>query len=478
MSKQIMGTSARLCAAVVAATLVSCGGGGGAGDSGESGVSPGLLAAAIPEGDHILFAVTGLLVTEFDNTASISIVRTGDALGDTTVNYRVNDGSAKNGADFLAADGVLSWADGETGEKQIAFDLYPDISTETLENFEVELFELSGEETISGSSTINVDIADEACLQVSGELQSNTNWAGPCYHITDSVIVSEQAQLTIERGATVIANASAGITISDNATIHVDGSQQRPVRFKGASSAVGSWSGIAITSTNPLQQLNHVVIEGASIGLDLVPGAQLGSFANNTINNTTIAAIRIPTDVIDSLGDALVFNNNPGGIQLLTEIVTSDNPLTLTPQTTHYSSGQSLIVDGKLVLEAGVDLRFGADARMYIGQNGSLNAAGTEAAPILISGVNPIAGFWNGIQWVSSVSGDNRLSYVTVEYGGGDPVRPGNLIIEGSGTVLVIENSTLANSRGYGLYQKGAGSNITQDNVTYSNNELGEHVIQ
>ncbi|MEE9335799.1 MAG: Calx-beta domain-containing protein [Granulosicoccaceae bacterium] len=471
MSKQVMGSSARLCVALVAATLASCGGGGG-------GVqAPGNPAAAVPDGDHLLFAVTSMSVTEFDGISGVSVLRTGDAVGATSINYRVDEGNAENGSDFEASDGVLSWADGETGAKTITFDVYPDIHTETSETFEIVLYGLSGEETVSGSNTLSVEIADSACQQVSDVMPNNATWAGPCYHITDTVIMSAQAQLIIEQGVTVIANANAGISIVDNATIYAEGTQANPVRFKGASPAAGSWNGISIISTNPLQQFNHVAIEGATIGVDLIAGSQLGSFANNSISNTSVAAMRIPTDVLSSLGDGLVFENNPGGIGLVAKTITDANPLTLSPQATHYSYSSSLIVDGKLVLEPGVDLRFGADSRIYISSNGSLNAVGTQTQPIVITGVTPRAGFWNGIQWVSSTSTDNRLAYVTIEYGGGDPARSGNLIVEGSDVNLAIQNSTIANSAGYGLYQISSGSVVTQDNVTYSNNELGGHLI-
>lgn len=470
--KQITGTSARLCAALVAASLASCGGGGGG-----SGDAPGNPAAAIPAGDHILFAVTSLSLTEFAGASSVSILRTGDAVGTTSVNFRVNEGSAENGTDFEAVDGVLTWADGETAAKTITFDVFPDSATETLETFEIELFGLTGIETINGSSSLSIEIADSACQRVSGELSNNATWAEPCYHITDTVIMSGQAQLTIEQGTTVIANADAGINIVDNATIYAEGTQAMPVLLKGVATTAGAWNGIAITSTNPMQQLNHVVIESAEIGVELVKGAQLGSFANNSISNTSVAAVRIPTDVIDSLGDGLVFDNNPGGIGLVTERVTSTEPLTLSPQATHYSIGRLLVVDGELTLEPGVDLRFAADTLMYVSQNGSLNAVGTQAQPILITGVTPSAGFWNGIQWVSSTSTKNRLSYVTVEYGGGDPARSGNLIVEGSGVNLAIDNSTIANSAGYGLYQISSGAVITQEDVTYSNNDNGDQFI-
>ncbi len=471
MSKQILGSSAHLCAALVAATLTACGGGGGGG-------SPSSPAAAIPEGDHLLFAVNSLSVTETDGSSSVSVLRTGDGVGETTINYLFSDGSATNGADFEASDGVLSWADGETGAKTIKFDLQPDVDTETLENFEIELYGLTGNETLSGSNSLSVEITDAVCHRVSGVMPTNTSWVEPCYYLIDTVTMTEQAQLSIEQGVTVIANANAGIVVADNASIYAQGTQAKPVSFKGLAPIAGAWSGIAINSTNPMQQLNHVAIESANIGVDVSTGAQLGSFANNTLSHTGVAAVRIPSNAIDSLGDGLVFNNNPGGIRLHADKVTNENPLTLTAQATHYSIGRLLIVDGDLVLEPGVELRFAADTLMYVSQNGSVNAVGSQAQPIAISGVDPRAGFWNGIQWVSSTSTKNRLSYVTVEHAGGDPARSGNLVIEGSGVNLAIDNSMIANSAGYGIYQVSSGSNLTLETVTYSNNRLGDHFVR
>jgi len=467
-----MRCGARLCAALVAGTLTACGGGGGGG-----GTAPGSPAAAIPEGNHILFALESLSVSEFDGTVRVSVLRTGDAVGEATVNYLFSDGTATNGADFNATDGMLSWAAGETGMKTIRVDVHPDVVTESLENFDINLYGLTGSDSLSGSKSLSVEIADRACQEVSGAMTSNVVWTDPCYHITDTVALSEQAQLNIEPGVTVIANSNTGIAIGGNATIFAQGSAAEPVRLKGTSPSAGSWSGLSISSTNPLQQINHVDIEGANIGVDLVDGAQLGSFANNSIRNTGMAAIRMSTDLVDSLGAGLAFSNNPGGIRLLTDKITSTNPLTLTPQATHYSIGRLLIVDGELTLEPGVDLRFAADTLMYVSQNGSVNAVGTAAQPIVISGVNPRPGFWNGIQWVSSSSTRNQFSYVTVEYGGGDPARSGNLIIEGSGVNLSIDNSSIVNSAGYGIYQISSGANLALDAVVYSNNALGDHLI-
>jgi len=455
-----------LTAVLVAATLTSCGGG-------SSGTAP-QSAAALPDGNHIVFANTSVLVTELDGRGSVSVVRTGDASGETSVSFRVNDGSAVNGTDFDAVEGMVSWVAGETGPKQINFDLLPDVSTESLENFDIELFGLNGDETLYGSRSVTVEIADVACSLVAGAMGRDTTLNQPCYHVTDSIMVTGSAQLTIAAGTTLLANPDAGISITDNASIAVSGSQGQPAYLKGSERKSNSWKGVSITSTNPMQQINHAVIEGARFGVDLLPGAQLGSFSDNTIKNTSSAAIRLHTDALDSLGSGLTFENNPGGIQIIADRVTAAKPLTLKPQATHYSTGTTLIVDGDLVLQPGVDLRFANDTQIYISQNGSLNAVGTAAKPIALTGINPAPGYWAGIQWVSSTSSNNHLSYVTVSHGGGDAARSGNLILDGNNVNLVIENSTISGSAGYGLYLLDNNAMITQNNVTYTNNDKGE----
>lgn len=474
MKKSQIGTHLSLLAVMVAATLSACGGGGGGGESSPSVA----VAAAMPEGDHVLFSVTQMSVSETDRRASVDVIRTGDANGETSIAYRFINKTASNGEDFIAEDGVLTWAEGDSGSRTISFEMQADTQAESLEQFSVELFDLVGAETLSGSSVLDIDVSDVACEQVSGSLVADTDWTASCYHITDTVMVSAQAQLHIGAGATIIAESGAGITVSDNGNIDVQGTSAAPVLLKGSSAAAGSWDGIAIISDNPLQRVNYAIIEGATIGLDMTQGAQIGSFDHNAISNSAEAAMRLPTSSLGSLGENLAFDNNPGGVRLLSKTITTATPTTIPALSIHYSLNASLIVDGDLVVMPGVEMRFAADTQIYIGQNGSLNAVGTVDEPIVLTGTESVAGHWNGIQFVSSSSIDNIFSHVTVAFGGGEPARAGNIIVDGNESVLHINDSLISDSAGYGLFQLSTGSDIQTDNVEYVNNALGDHVIR
>ena len=63
-------------ATLVCLLLVACGGGGSSSDGADS-AGPITLAAALPEGDHILFAATALTLSESDRIGSLTVIRTG-----------------------------------------------------------------------------------------------------------------------------------------------------------------------------------------------------------------------------------------------------------------------------------------------------------------------------------------------------------------------------------------------------------------
>ena len=76
-------------------------------------------------------------------------------------------------------------------------------------------------------------------------------------------------------------------------------------------------------------------------------------------------------------------------------------------------------VNAHLTLMPGVTLLFDTGKGMSVHSSGALTAEGTAADPIVLSGVEALRGSWCGIEFVDSLSADNKLTLVTVEYGGG-----------------------------------------------------------
>ena len=106
-----------------------------------------------------------------------------------------------------------------------------------------------------------------------------------------------------------------------------------------------------------------------------------------------------------------------------------------------------------LVIEPGVVIEFTAGSGLEIGDDGSIVAQGTASEPIVLTGVDKIAGSWLGLL-NNSANVQNVLSHVTISYGGGGSFNSnddrGSLIMWAS-SHLSIENSTFSHSASYGI---------------------------
>ncbi len=141
-----------------------------------------------------------------------------------------------------------------------------------------------------------------------------------------------------------------------------------------------------------------------------------------------------------------------------------------------YYVKQDLSVSGgaTLTLLPGVRIVFEEGHEMTVTSDGKLQAVGTKAKPIVLTGEQPIRGYWGGLRFSFSNSMDNRLEYVKIQYGGG--YWDGNLYLTGgaaSPTRIAISNCTFQKSGSYGIL---TGSEVLISSFsenTLTNNTLG-----
>lgn len=124
-------------------------------DSGFDSQLTGDLVPEPPDPDpvfpgHIQFASTAYTVVESVGTIYIEILRAGGSDGAVTVDYATSINTA-TAADFTAAAGTVSFADGET-TKSIPITILTDAVLESAENFQVTL------SNPTGGATLNTDI--------------------------------------------------------------------------------------------------------------------------------------------------------------------------------------------------------------------------------------------------------------------------------------------------------------------------------
>jgi len=100
-----------------------------------------------------------------------------------------------------------------------------------------------------------------------------------------------------------------------------------------------------------------------------------------------------------------------------------------------------------LTITPGVTLKFSSGISLWVRSDGALNAVGTAAAPIIFTGTEKTAGFWDGITLYNSNNSKNELKYATVEYGG---TEGANLSIDVE-TRIKLSHSTIRHSSEYGV---------------------------
>jgi len=98
-------------------------------------------------------------IAESDGSVNIEVTRSGNILGEASVDFATSDGSAASGSDYSQNSGTLTFADGVTRQK-ITIDITDDILLEENENFSVILSNSSGALLSDGATTATVNIID------------------------------------------------------------------------------------------------------------------------------------------------------------------------------------------------------------------------------------------------------------------------------------------------------------------------------
>jgi hypothetical protein len=115
-----------------------------------------------------------------------------------------------------------------------------------------------------------------------------------------------------------------------------------------------------------------------------------------------------------------------------------------------YTVDRFITVNNPLTLAPGSTVIFGGGTELSIETNGSLDAVGTAAKPIILRGKDGTAGSWSGLS-VGSRSSHNHLSYVTLEDAG---VKGDNnaAIVLAPNAQLSLDHSTIRRSLAAGIY--------------------------
>jgi hypothetical protein len=106
-----------------------------------NGSSPGLIGLRYPN----------VLVSESDANATFIVRRTGGKMGAVNVDYAVTADTAVDGVDFASATGTLTWADGDSANKEIQIRILDDSRADGWKYARVILSNATGGASFSSS---------------------------------------------------------------------------------------------------------------------------------------------------------------------------------------------------------------------------------------------------------------------------------------------------------------------------------------
>ena len=300
----------------------------------------------------------------------------------------------------------------------------------------------------------------EGIFMRSGTVASDAVWlAHDAPYVSDGLTLRSTAggaHVQVEAGATLLLNEGARVTVGENAGLTLAGTEDAPIIIDSskASGEAGDWNDIRIEGSSvdaqndfdwveirhgggsyygtvhvmdgaSLAMTNSMVAEGDGPGMDVGRGSELRDFESNTLTGNSGGALLIRANGVDQLGPGTYSPNDVEGILVDDEDV--DHDATWLAHDAPYVVLDRFYVEtnagaASLNVQAGAVLRMSDGAGLTVGENGSLDLAGTQADHVVVTSAKaaPAPGDWNEIRFENaSVGPNNQLSYVDIEYGGG-----------------------------------------------------------
>jgi hypothetical protein len=309
----------------------------------------------------------------------------------------------------------------------------------------------------------------------------------------------------IAPGATFEFATGEGMYVNnDGGYLIAKGTAAQKITFTARQKIHGSWKGIMLYSSNPLNEMDfvevsyggHSALTGVGIKSNLVVygngsttsavkitnssfthsggyglyiqrgEAVLTSFANNTVRDNNGIAMYVDADEVHKLDAASKFNNNNAGFNGV-EIsgITKANADEATWAS--FTDGSKYLVSADIEFKSGVKIapgatfEFAADKALYVDDEGGyIIAKGTAAQKITFTGKQKTNGFWKGIM-IYSANPANEMDHINITHGGSNALTgvgtKSNLVVYDNGSTpaaLKITNSTISNSGGWGIYAR------------------------
>ncbi len=113
-------------------------------------------------GGILSLTATTASVDEDAGSITLFVSRSDGATGTVTVDYSTSDNGATAGNDYVAANGTLSWDNGDSADKDITITISDDADFEGDEAFELSLSNVTGDAVLAGNSATITIVENES----------------------------------------------------------------------------------------------------------------------------------------------------------------------------------------------------------------------------------------------------------------------------------------------------------------------------
>jgi len=353
-------------------------------------------------------------------------------------------------------------------------------------------------ETIAG--LIVPDIDSVSCTAtLASSITSDLTLDQMCYLVNDDVEILEFADVVIPAGTILKFAQNVGLTVTANASLSVNGQQDRPVVLTGQEDSVGYWRGIIFDqSNNSDNQIVNTVVQYAGVTAS-DSALTVRSFSTSPARlrvqgsvfqfsrgfGVSISGADARIDAFD--GNTLTENFAPAnfGPLVLAQISTGNSFIGNTRDTINVprlsvdsdliipnlgvplrTNGLTVTQQSTLTIDAGVEMEFGPGSALFIEQS-NLAVRGVADNPVLFTGREKTPGSWGGVHLVDSTS--STLEGLTIEFGGAAVAEhDANLSLVNS--TAALSNVVLESSAGFGVFVDGDSQFSNFSNVQQINN--------
>ena len=391
--------------------------------------------------------------------------------------------------------------EGSQSEMQTPMSLNSSFVPDVAGEYVVQFYAFDGTNFSSKKSVTFLAVVRGECVDLDWKIiDENTVLDQPCYQ-TKHIRVEEGAILTINPGTTIIFKKDTYNQLEIKGTLKAIGTEDKVITFTSEDKTDGAWVGILIESTTE-NEIEHVVVEYANRGIQMggsTAGGQQLSLKNSLIahskkyglwtghgidldmENVTFSKNDTPVYIyanrLPMINDTNIYVGNTHNYVKVDADPNSDK-VTDSNQTWHRISvpyhfidyGPMVEYNATLTIEPGVEIEFTESNHFIV--EGTLNAVGTEANPILFTAAQELIDAnktWKGLLLRENTyynqAQDHKLQHFTLEYAQKGLNFKGN-----EHTSISILDTTFQHNSSAGFTLEGSDVNLVFDRVRSTQN--------